>query len=500
MNLKSKIFILCSLLHVFGIGSICSSNELIDALDLALSLPVEKKSDNKKTLKRAAAISYQGDFSTVSSWIAAFNSLPKNRQGANFTQHSGFSSCGQGFLKNYMPGLFGKKPAAASGAKDAQWQEFKSVLDAWLQMQVHGPLSVEVNWSEIKNNKIKPGIDFFDVTQACRFAPFAQKLIAESGDVFYLHGDLHGDIFSLLEEIKELKARGVINNSFRIVQDNVWFVFLGDYVDRGQYGCEVIYTMMRLALANPDRVIAVRGNHEDVIISSRYGFKDEVLAKFDDKDGSKYQYISRMNDFLPIVFYLGCKDDQDIVNYVQCCHGGVEEEYKPQTFLDDSATIYQLLPEFSQDHSKGGPFDFGKKPYGFMWNDFDVDHQDTDFQLVQGRGLMYGKVGTERVLQTLQSSAKSKIRGILRAHQHSGSIKDSMMKGLVESNGVYKLWKPFEKMQERHMDDGLVWTFNVGPDSVYGEGVGFDFDTYVELVPAKNYKNWIMKVFNTKIL
>lgn len=506
MNLKIKKLLLLGLLHLVETAFVYSKNELIDALELASMLPAKKASGSKKELSRADAISYQGQYPTISSWIAAFKTVPKNRdlikadKGRNFYAYSGFSAGVDDSWKSFVFGLLGKKSAKKVATKDVQWKEFKMVLDAWLHMQSQGSLSVETNWSQTKNNKIKPDLDFFNIVQACTFAPFAQKLIAQPGDVFYLHGDLHGDIFSLLEEIKELKARGVIDDFFRIMQDNVWFVFLGDYVDRGQYGCEVLYTMMRLALANPDRVIAVRGNHEDIKISSRYGFKEEVAAKFEDNDGSKHLYISRMNDFLPVVFYLGCNDDQGAVNYIQCCHGGVEEEYRPQLFLDNRATIYQLMPEFSDAHSKTCPFEHDKTPLGFMWNDFDVDHESTDYRYVDGRGFAYGKVGTERVLKTLQSSTKSKIRGILRAHQHTGSIQDSMMKGLVESNGVYKLWKPYEKMQERHMDDGLVWTFNVSPDSIYGHGVGFDFDTYVELIPAKDYKDWIMKVFNTTVL
>lgn len=469
-----------------AVFTICSQNELIEALDFLEQLPlVEIKNNNRLN---ALALDYRGTFPTVTSWIDAFQTLPKNRKGADFSKHSGFAAC---------------------GSKSKQWLEFENVLNGWLSMNATGPLLQNQNWHSVNKRwfnfwrlgaKTNPGPDFFDISGPCAFAPFAQKLIAQPGDVFYFHGDLHGDIFSLLEEIKELKNRGVIDDSFRIVQDNVWFVFLGDYVDRGQYGCEVIYTMMRLALANPDRVIAVRGNHEDIQISSKYGFEDEVAAKFSDLDGSKFLTISRINDFLPVVFYLGCSDSNGAVNYVQCCHGGIEEEYKPQSFLDDRKTIYQLLPKFSADHSCCSPFDRNKKPLGFMWNDFDVDNQNTDFKFIRDRGFSYGKKGTQRVLQTMQSSAISKIRGILRAHQHVASAKDSMMKGLVQSKGLYKLWNPYETVQERYMDDGLVWTFNVGPDSIYGDAVGFNFDTYVELMVAQEYKSWVMKVFNTNIL
>lgn len=455
--------------------------------------------------QRAAAVDYVGNFPTVSSWFQAFANLPKNRQGADFSKHSGFSKCvavKKAKQKTFWKGLINNIFSGFSPElqKEIAWSEFKNVLDAWLRMQVNGPLSKTVNWSQANNNKFKPNSDFYDITQPAKFDPFAQKIIAQPEDVFYVHGDLHGDIFSLLLEIKKLIKTGIIDNFFRIIPDNVTLVFLGDYVDRGQYGCEVLYTMMRLALANPDRVIAVRGNHEDIAINTLYGFKDEVAAKFnDDSQATKYQYISRMNDFLPIVFYLGCQESENLVNYVQCCHGGVDEEYIPKEFLDNPKTIYQLLGDFDQGHSKASPFDDAKRPYGFMWNDFDVENQSLDHK-VGWRSLEYGQRGTQRVLHTLQSSENSKIRGIIRAHQHAADPRVSMMKGLLRSNGVYKLWKPYEKSQTRYLDDGLVWTFNVSPDSVYGEVVGFNFDTYVALKVAKDYRNWVMKIFNTVVL
>lgn len=476
----SSLFILC----IFAVHGIYpEKQDAVKALELAATL--SKVPRSAEFSDRQSAIAYHGAFPTITNWVAAFEKLPKNRQGARALIHSGFAACGD---------------------KANQWKEFSGVLDTWLTMQKESALSNKKNWSasNIKDGwfsyQYMPNDDFFDITITPKFAPFAQKLISNVGDIFYFHGDLHGDIFSLLEEIKELKRKGVVDNHFRIVKNNAWFVFLGDYVDRGQYGAEVLYTMMRLALANPGRVIAVRGNHEDIEISARYGFRDEIREKFNDVDGSKHIHISRMNDFLPVVFYLGCKDDNRVVNYVQCCHGGVEEEYDPKAFLDDQKTIYQLLGNFSSvNHSVDGPFDSGKTPLGFMWSDFDVDSADTDFHFIPYRGFKYGQKGTLRVLQTMQSSQMSKIRGILRAHQHTHDASDSMMKGILESKGVYKLWKPYEKEQTRHLGDGLVWTFNVGPDTVYGQGCNFNFDTYVELTTAKEYKDWVMKVFNTTL-
>jgi hypothetical protein len=52
----------------------------------------------------------------------------------------------------------------------------------------------------------------------------------------------------------------------------------------------------------------------------------------------------------------------------------------------------------------------------------------------------------------------------------------------------------------RTIHDGKVWTFNVGPDSVYGESFGFNFDAYARLIVDQKLQNWKLQVFNTNVV
>ena len=85
-------------------------------------------------------------------------------------------------------------------------------------------------------------------------------------------GDIHGQYYDLLH-IFEI-------NGFPS-EDNI-YVFNGDYVDRGLFGVECIITLISLKILYPNYMFMNRGNHEDKSINNRYGFKFEVLNKFDD--------------------------------------------------------------------------------------------------------------------------------------------------------------------------------------------------------------------------
>jgi serine/threonine-protein phosphatase 5 len=85
-------------------------------------------------------------------------------------------------------------------------------------------------------------------------------------------GDIHGQYYDLLH-IFEI-------NGFPS-EDNI-YIFNGDYVDRGLFGVECIITLISLKILYPNYMFMNRGNHEDKSINNRYGFKFEVLNKFDD--------------------------------------------------------------------------------------------------------------------------------------------------------------------------------------------------------------------------
>jgi hypothetical protein len=173
------------------------------------------------------------------------------------------------------------------------------------------------------------------------FQPFAARLRLDAGAEIFFHADYHGDIRSLISDLTWLNKEGYLDG-FKIAKPQFNMVFLGDYADRGRYGVEVFYTLLRLKLANPDSVFLLRGNHEEITIAAKYGFLSEGILKY----GAAFdaQKVARAYDFLPVVLYVGTAG-----SFIQCHHGGMEPGFDPRALLDSPGNLaFQFLSELNQ--------------------------------------------------------------------------------------------------------------------------------------------------------
>lgn len=125
----------------------------------------------------------------------------------------------------------------------------------------------------------------------------------DEGD-FVVVGDLHGALGTLqciLERFGSPPERR--------------YLFLGDYVDRGPCGIEVVTGLLLLKLLHPQHIYLLRGNHECERLNRAYGFEQECAERL---SASAWRQFLRVFEALPLAAIL--------YGRIFCVHGGLSQE------------------------------------------------------------------------------------------------------------------------------------------------------------------------------
>lgn len=129
------------------------------------------------------------------------------------------------------------------------------------------------------------------------------------------------------------------------------YLFLGDYVDRGTFSCEVVLYLLALKVSFPKKIFCLRGNHECRALTRTFNFKAECLHKY---SGRVYEAFMALFDTLPLCALLDAK--------FLCTHGGIGPSFRT---LDD----IDRIDRFSEPPESGPMCDL-------LWADPTPDEDD----------------------------------------------------------------------------------------------------------------------------
>jgi protein phosphatase len=128
-------------------------------------------------------------------------------------------------------------------------------------------------------------------------------------------GDIHGQ-FSDLMRFFDLWGLPTDGKDGDI--DNFDYLFLGDYVDRGNNSLETILLLLALKVKYPEQIHLLRGNHEDRQINNTFGFLNECQMRINEDPEDEFSIFNKINDvfdWLPLAAIIEEK--------VICLHGGI---------------------------------------------------------------------------------------------------------------------------------------------------------------------------------
>ncbi len=185
----------------------------------------------------------------------------------------------------------------------------------------------------------------------------------------YILGDLHGNYNDLISFEKTLWRMGP-----KLTPAS--FLFLGDYVDRGPHGVEVVSYLFSQKLLAPEKFFLLRGNHELRSIQRMFHFYDECINKFGSSLGEVvWEEINNVFDVLPLASIVDGK--------IFCLHGGIPSSINNQdNSLDaikqiqcplkdpefESAIAWEILWNDPLTSDLNIPLDPMSKKLGFLAN------------------------------------------------------------------------------------------------------------------------------------
>ncbi|KAF5462568.1 hypothetical protein F2P56_018560 [Juglans regia] len=234
-------------------------------------------------------------------------------------------------------------------------------------------------------------LDSYEVGELCYAAEqifMHEPTVLQLKAPIKVFGDLHGqfgDLMRLFDEYGFPSTAGDITY--------IDYLFLGDYVDRGQHSLETITLLLALKIEYPENVHLIRGNHEAADINALFGFRLECIERMGENDGIwAWTRFNQLFNYLPLAALIEKK--------IICMHGGIGRS------INSVEQIEKLERPITMDAGSIILMDL-------LWSD-PTENDSVEGLRPNARGPGLVTFGPDRVTEFCK---KNKLQLIIRAHE-----------------------------------------------------------------------------------
>lgn len=121
-------------------------------------------------------------------------------------------------------------------------------------------------------------------------------------DQMTICGDIHGQFLDFIN----------IFDTFGYPSEHHYYLFNGDFVDRGPASIPCILTLLCFKIIYPHTFFMARGNHESCQINKLYGFEKDIKSKYAD-DENTFIFFQQLFDAIPLCHVI---QDKIFVNFI----------------------------------------------------------------------------------------------------------------------------------------------------------------------------------------